>query len=278
MASEWTLSSDGKYYEAECKALLPVDPDGVAVLMLKPFGVAIGSGVTAIEKGDPGLSPTFLETVNVTPLAFDDPTPDSMSLTQITPPSSVSGGVYQWNATSRTGEKGDDGASVWDPTDLSATPVAGQIPAVNATLDGFDLVAQKFPEVFYPGVINNVPSGNVNYTMAQINIPARPFARRVSADGFTVVTGGAADVRVNLLARLGNESGGNIVGRCLGIAQTERLIMSPGKPIEVGTAADTYDQIAANASAIVYIRTEAGSGSYTASASTSQFRAVVTPL
>jgi hypothetical protein len=95
-----------------------------------------------------------------------------------------------------------------------------------------------------------------------------------------VVTGEAADVRVNLLARLNGESGGNIVGRCVGIAQTERLVLTPGKPIETGTAGDPYDQIAANSAATLYIRTErvAGSATYTASASNSQYRAVVLPL
>ena len=148
---------------------------------------------------------------------------------------------------------------------------------MNSALDGFDLVAQKFPEVFYPGVINNVPSGNANYTMAQINIPARPFVRRVLGIGHTVVAGEGADVRVDLVARLNGETGGNIVGRCPGVAQNDRLQLSPGRAPGL---ADAYDQIAANASAVLYIRTErqAGTTTYTASASASQYSALVLPL
>lgn len=278
----WTpvIFNGQQYRQYEGKTLVPIDNNGGPAIILLKDDMAVGSGFSAVEQGPPGLSPTFLEAVNVTPLAYNDPTPDSASLTVITPPSTESGGVYKWNITSRAGETGEDGKSVWDPTDLSPTPVAGQIPAVKSSLDGFDLVAQKIPEVFNPGTINNVASGNANFTMAQINIPSRPWARRVRGVGFTVITGEGADVRVNLLARLNGESGGNIVGRCVGITQTERLTLAPGKPIESGTVADTYDQIAANASAVLYIRTErqAGTTTYTASASSSQFAAEVWPL
>jgi hypothetical protein len=268
------------YYQAEGNVLVPVDPStGAAILMLKENG-GVADGFSAVEQGPPGVHAEIDPQINVTEIEADDPSALSWSWTTLVPPVGTTPGLYRLNAQTRKGAKGDDGASVWDPTDLSSSPVAGQIPAVKSSLDGFDLVAQKIPEVFYPGTINNAGSGNANFTMAQINIPSRPWARRVRGVGFTVITGEGADVRVNLLARLNGESGGNIVGRCVGITQTERLTMSPGKPIESGTVADTYDQIAAGATALLYIRTErqAGTTTYTASASSSQFAAEVWPL
>lgn len=269
-----------QYRQREGMMLIPLESSGAAIIMVKEDGGAVANGITSIEQGPPGLSPTFAEAATVIPLANDDPTPDSATLTQIAPPTSESGGIYKWTITSRSGPKGDDGATVWDPTTLSESPVAGQIPAVTSGLDGFELVPQKFPEVFYPGTIADIGSGNQKFTVAQIPIPARPYARRVRAGGYQVITGEAADVRVDLLARLNNADSGNIVGRCQGIAQVERLMMDPGKPIESGTSADTYDQIAANASAIVYIRTERSNGSttYIGSASQAKFWAETLPL
>lgn len=276
----WPLTPDGQRYQFEGIIELPVSPDtGAAMILLRPVG-GIGVGIPAIAQGSPGKHATISTAINFTALEPGDATADSASWTQITPPTDSTPGEWKLNLALHKGPQGEDGASVWDPTDLSETPVAGQIPAVNSLGTGFELVAQRIPEVFYPGTVNNTASGNANSTLAQISIPARPYARRVRAGGFTVVTGEAADVRVNLLARLNGESGGNIVGRCIGIAQTERLPMDPGKPNEAGTASDSYNQIAANASATVYIRCErqTGTSTYTTSASSSQFWAEVLPL
>ena len=133
------------------------------------------------------------------------------------------------------------------------------------------------PEVFFPGVVNNTAPGNPSKTLAQIPIPSRPWARRVRPVGYTVMTGEGPDVRVDLVARLNGELGGNIVGRCPGIAQTERLILIPGK---AAGAADTFDVIPAGQPGTVYIRTERQSGSvtYTTSADTSLFSVEALPL
>jgi len=275
MASDWTLTADGQYYQAAGQVLLPVDGSGAAIIMMRPEG-GIGSGFSAVEQGDPGVHAELDTTINFTALEPGDPTPDSASFTTITPPTTSTPGVWRLNLALHKGEQGADGDTVLDPNDFDS-PVAGQILQVNSDVSAFELVAQRVPEVFYPGVVNNTASGNPNSTLAQINIPARPYARRVQGFGHTVVVGEAADVRVDLIARLNGETGGNIVGRCPGIAQTERLQLSPGRAAGL---ADTYDQIAANAAAVLYIRTErqAGTTTYTTSASVSQFEALVLPL
>ena len=277
--AEWPLTPDGQYYKAVGELLIPVDGRGMAMIMVKPDGSMVGSGFTAIEQGPPGQPAVLDLAPDVTWLEPGDPTADSYVFEEITPPTLSTPGVYRAVIVMHKPEKGEDGDTVLDPDDFEDVAV-GKVIAVNADEDDFELVLPKIPEVFYPASISNVGSGNANATVAEIPIPSRPWARRVSAEGFGVVTGESADVRVNLLARLNNAASGNIVARCVGVAQTERLSFSGGKPIEAGTVADGYDQIAAGASATLYIRTErsAGSVTYTASASNAQYRAVTLPL
>ncbi|AMT72036.1 hypothetical protein [Mycobacteroides immunogenum] len=268
-----------RYYQGQGITLVPVDGTGVAHVLLREDGGIVG-GVSAVEQGPPGQPAGLDPAIALTPLAFGDTTPDSAFFELISPPTSTAPGVWKMHLALHVGKDGEPGTMVWNPADLSATPKAGWLPAVEAGADGFELVPYKLPEVFYPGSISNIGSGNVNATHAQINIPARPWARRIRAQGFTVITGEAADVRVNLLARLNGEADGNIVGRCVGIAQVDRLAFSPGKPIQEGTSADGYDTIAAGASATVHIRCErqAGSSTYTAAAAMAHFNVEAWPL
>jgi hypothetical protein len=264
------------HYQGQGTVLVPISGSGVAVIMMRRDGGVIG-GMPAIEKGEPGLPAELSEIVNHSSLAYDDPTAESASITTLTPPTSSSPGVYRLNLATRRGAPGDDGVMQWDPADLAESPVAGQIPAVNSTADGFDLVPDRIPEVFFPASINNVGTGNPSFTQAVVAIPARPWVRRIRPVGFTVVTGESADVRVDLVARLNGELAGNIIGRCPGVGQVDRLVLIPGK-----TPANdaNFDTIAAGATATVHFRTErtAGSVTYTAPAVSSQYSVEVLPV
>ncbi len=268
-----------RYYQGQGINLVPVDGTGVSFVLLREDGGIMG-GVSGVEQGPPGKHAELDTEVAFTPLEPGDTTPDSASFTLITPPTDTTPGKWKLSLAIHKGGKGNDGTMVWNPLDLSTLPKAGWIPAVKPGLNGFELVPQKIPEVFYPGTITNVGTGNPNGTMAPINIPPRPWARRIRAQGFAVVTGEAPDVRVNLLARLNGEANGNIVGRCIGITQTERLMFAPGKPIQSGTEADSYDTIAAGSSATVHVRCErqAGTSTYTAPAAMAQFSIEAWPL
>lgn len=267
------------HYQGQGITLVPVNGTGVSVVMLREDGGIVG-GVSGVQQGPPGMHAELENAIAFTPLEPGDPTPDSAYFEPITPPTASTPGKWKLHWAMHKPDKGDDGTMVWNPLDLSATPKAGWLPAVKSGLNGFELVPQKIPEVFYPGTINNIGTGNPNGTMAPVNIPARPWARRIRAQGFAVVTGEASDVRVNLLARLNGEANGNIVGRCIGIAQTERLMFAPGKPIQSDTVGDGYDTIAAGATATVHIRCErqAGTSTYTAPAAMAQFCIEAWPL
>ncbi|QDF19836.1 minor tail protein [Mycobacterium phage Fulbright] len=268
------------HYLGQGDFLIPVDPStGMAVILLRQNG-GIASGIVGVEKGDPGMPPNFHPDIPVTEMAWNDPTPAGGTWTQISPPNGDNPGVWQMSLALHGPQPGtSSGGTTPTPSNFGGG-TAGQVLAVNSAADGFEIVDQKIPEVFYPGEIDNVGSGNVNATLCPINIPSRPWARRVRAQGYTVVTGEAADVRVDLVARLNNAESGNIVGHCIGIASTERLMFAPGKPINEGTVSGSYDTIAAGASATLYVRLErkAGSSTYTASASSSMFSAEVWPL
>lgn len=268
-----------QYRQREGVMLLPLESSGAAIIMVKDDGGAIANGVTSVEQGPSGQPANIDEAINFSPLEPGDPTADFAYWSTLVPPTVGAPGLWRLNLGLHK-IKGEDGKTVWDPTDLAETPIAGQIPVVNSAANGFELQAQKITEVFYPGAINNTASGNPNSKLCEINIPARPFARRIRAGGYTVVTGEADDVRVDLVARLNGESGGNIVGRCQGIARTERLPMDPGKPIEEATSSGTYDVLAANTASIVYVRCErkAGTSTYTTTAATSKFWTEAIPL
>ncbi|AGM61436.1 minor tail protein [Mycobacterium phage Job42] len=274
----WPLNPAGTHYLFEGIVEIPVDPTaGAAILQLRPQG-GIGVGVPAIAQGPAG-QPAVIDTGPIQPveLEADDPTPLTWSWTELTPPSESGPGVYRLNPMVRKGPKGDDGEAVWDPTDVDPSPVAGQVPVVNSTADGFVLAAQRVGDRYVPASINNTASGNANSTLAQVSIPAQPFDWRPRVQGYTVVTGEGADVRVDLVARLNGESGGNVIGRCPGVAQSERLVLVPGP---AAGSSDGFDRVPAGTPATIYFRCErqAGSVTYTTSASTSMFSVEVLPL
>lgn len=263
------------YRQSEGIVLVPESGSGMAVIMIRENGGVMG-GVSAIEQGPPGAHAAIDTTVVVTDeLEYDDATPASASWTELVPPTTETPGLYRYNTTQRKGRNGEDGDTVLNIEDFDGGS-AGDVITVNDDEDGFELTAPRITEVFYPTEINTGSSSGT-FLLAEVTIPPRPWARRLAGEGFSIVTGDASNVRVNLLARIGS-SGGNIIGRCVGIAQTERLTMSPGKPIEAGTVSDSYDTIAAGASTVINIQCErvGGSTSYTPSAG--QFRVVALPL
>lgn len=279
MAS-WPKTADGQHFMAEGKILIPVDPTGSAVIMVKPDTDAVGAGFTAVEVGPPGPPPTLDETVNFTALAPADPTADSASLTVLTPATSTTAGHYRLNLALHTGADGADGDTVLTPDDYSETPVAGQVLAVAPGGEDFELVTPKIGGRHSPVTLSNTAPGNAKSTIGVIAIAqgTYPFDYRVEVEAQTIVTGTGDNVSVNLVARLGDENGGNIIGIGFGVGGVvDRLVLSGGPP---PNSPASWDVIPAGAGATVYLRCEQqeGSDTYTTSADTTWFNVKVTPV
>jgi hypothetical protein len=258
---------------------MPVDPtSGACIIMLRPSG-GMGVGIPAIERGDDGLPANIDTTINWTPLAPGDPTADYAYWTQITPPTTSSAGVYRLNLGLHTGQDGADGTTTLTLAGVGGSSAPKKTVVVNNAGTGFIFQSQKVGELLIPATINNTASGLGNNTIGVVSWVSNrfDFDFRVQPIGHTVVTGTGTDVRVDLVARLNTETSGNVVGRCHGIASTERLHFSGVPP---AGSADTYNKVTANQAGTVYLRVEqqSGANSFTTSASTTLLGVKIIPI
>jgi hypothetical protein len=260
------------------KLQIPLDWDpnsGAFLAVAAPTGGLLD--FPALVKGDPGDVPTF-DSIVFTALEADDVTPDSATWTETSPD------VWQLNLMLHKGPQGDPGDTIITPSDFG-TAVAGKILIVNSTLDDFELATQKVGDRYVPASIASTPSGNAAYTLCSVSVPAQDFDWRPDVSGQTSITGTASNVRVDLIARLDNGTGGtpeqsgNIVGRSFGIAGRGPAVqvLSGGPP---AAASATYDKVAAGVNAVIYLRAEriAGTGTFTTSADTTCFSVRVRPI
>ena len=260
-----TIIIDGrKWLEIDmAKFRMPLDwtPESGMYLLVAPPAGGIG-GFSALAKGDPGFSPS-IELTSFLELAADDPTPASAALTLIAPATDVSGPVYGLDLAVHSGTAGEDGDAILDPDDYG-TPVVGDMLVVASGGSSFELQAQKVGDMEWPASVTSVPGGTTaGYTMAQVAVPAYPFAWRPDVEGCATVAGSASDLRVDLVARLDADDG-PVVGRCYGVAgQNDRLILISGPD---SGAADSVNKVNAGDAAVIYFRTEKQSGTATYSA------------
>ena len=271
----WPTTADEQYYRFEGIVDIPIDPTtGVAVLLLRPQGGSAGEGIPAIEKGDPGTPADIHETINFTELAWNDPTPASMTWTELTPGTSTTPGLFQLNAALHAGPPGEDGTTSIDLDSVGGSAAAGKLLRVNSAVDGFEYASAGIVDRWIPATINNTASGSPNSTLATVSIPSNTydFDWRPIVHAQTIITPDGSNVSVDLVARLNGETSGNIVARCFGLGggNPERLTLTAAPP--AGSAA-TFDKVLANAAATIHLRTERQSGSdtYTTSASTTLF-------
>lgn len=263
------------YWMYDGITLLPIDPStGVAIVLLKPAGGAVIDGVPAIADGEPGAAATFQEgPIPFTELASGDPTPGGLTVTAVSP------GVYALTGALHRGADGDPTVTGIDLASISGTAAAGQLIKVNTGVTGFDYAFEKVAERYLPGSINNTAAGNTNSLLCTIPIPAKNFDYRPLVVGQTIVTqNGGSSVVVDLVARIDDAAGGNIVARCQGIGGTERLTFAS---CPAAGSSDTYDKVTVAMGATdIHIRTEqqSGTNSYTTSNSTSRFEVWAIPV
>lgn len=234
----------------------------------------------ALAKGDAGPAPTFDETIDLTVLDFDDPTANSASLVLLGETDGVP--EYQLAVTMHEGRPGTDGTAQLDPTAFG-TPASKKILIVNPTVDGFIYQSQLVGDRYIPSTVNNTPAGNPLYTLCAVSVPAQNFDWRPKVSGQSVITGTGgffgSNVTVDLIARLNDASGGNIVGRGFGAAATAPTptVLSSGPP---AGSADAYDRVSAGSAAVIYLRAErqTGTDTFTTSAATTWFEVEVRPI
>lgn len=273
-----TIIDDKEYLVIDvAKFRIPLDWDpssNMFIAVAAPDG-GLGS-FPGLVQGDTGPAPSIDTAINFTPLADGDPTPDSASWTEI------SADTYKLNLALHVGEKGDAASfNLADADDLAGTPTAGKIIVVNSAANGFDYASQKVGDEYWPAAINNTPSGNSAYTLCQVSIPAQPVAWRPQVAGWCVISGTGADVQVDLVARLDDQSAGKILGRGRGRIglnpEGDSTVLVSGPP--AGVAAD-YNKVAAGVAATIFLRAErqTGSQTFTTIGTATQFSVRVCPV
>lgn len=278
-----TTFINGKEYlvieVAQLRVPLEWDPSSnVFIAVAAPTGGLLN--FPALVRGDDGVTPDIDSVINFAALEPDDPTPDYASWTKVNPT------LYRLNLGLHIGEQGPPGSmTILNATDLTGTPIAGDLIVVNPSVSGFQYQAQKVGDRYLPGTIANTPSGQASYTLCQVTVPPQRFDWRPTVEAQCVITGTGPDVIVDLVARLGTgsagETGGNFVGKGFGIKGINpdgiATILTPGPPVG---SPDNYDKVLAGNAAVIYLRAErrTGGNTFTTSASTTWCRVKVEPV
>lgn len=271
-----TTTIDGKDYLVidTAQFRVPLDWDASSQMFIAVAAPTGGLGsFPALVKGDKGDTPT-LAGVDFTALEAEDPTPDSATWTEVSP------GTYTLSLLLHKGPQGIPGDTTVTPSDFG-TPVARRIPVVSDDLATFSLAPQLAGDRYIPGGISAAPSGNPNYTLATVSVPAQPFDWRPLCEGQSVITMTYWYTTVDLVARLNNETSGPVVARGFSYQPMGVLdrcpILSAAPP---AGASNTYDKVSAGYAATLYLRAErqTGTGTFTTSASTTNFCVRVQPI
>lgn len=256
--AQWT--EDENYYIWTGDVRIPKTFDAstqAAVIMLGPTGGI--AEIPALVQGDPGLPPEFGDVLTVE-LAHDDPTPASVTFTEVVPGSATVRPVYDVEIALHRGEPGDAvDPAILDATDLFGTATNGYSLTYSSDADGAGnpglvWTALKVGGLYYPTTIATTTGTDGQLrTLATVSIPAQPFAYRPRVGGQQIVSG-TVNTRPHLIARL-DATNGEVVGRgrALPGVATQNIVMSAGVP--AGSASD-YGVVEANAAATIYIRAE----------------------
>jgi hypothetical protein len=255
------------------RLVVPLDFDPSSNMFLA-VGVPTGGygNLPILLQGLPGATPTFDPAINLTVLASTDPTANSASLTPL------GGNVYQANLTLHAGPPGTAGTSVLNPS-AYGTPLATHLLVVNSTANGFAYQAQMVGDSYWPATILSTPAGNPTYTLCSVPVPAQLFAWRPQVSGQCVITGTGANVRANLVVRLGGAGSGEpIVGQGFGPIGVNSAGISTG--LSAGPpagSASNYNTVPAGVATTVYFNVERQSGTdtFTTASATTTFEVFV---
>lgn len=260
---------------AKFRMLKDSTPESGAYLLVAA-GYGGRAGWQALAKGDRGFSPTIIVN-SFEELPADNPTPGTVTSTELAPATDSAGPVIGLDIAIRRGADGDPGAAVIDPGDYGS-PAVGQILTVAAGLTDFELSTPMYGGLHWPATVSDAPAGTTGspFTLATINVPAGTYNvdYRLIPQGQCRMEATSTNIVVNLVARLGAVDG-PIIGICKGLGGVakERLTFSPGP---AAGSATSVGRISAGQAGVIYINTERQSGlaSYQALADYSQFSAI----
>jgi hypothetical protein len=281
-ASSWT-TDDNNYYIWNGEVRIPktFDPSSkAAVIMLGPPGGV--AQIPALVKGDPGKHAEIDSTIVLNALAYDDPTADSATWTTITPGDDTTSPVYRLTLNLHKGAPGSSGTStILTASDVTGTATDGYLLSKKVGSAQATWIAPKVGGQYWPATINNTADTDGSArTLCSVSIsPAPAFDYRLRVHAQSVITSSGTSSRVDLIARVGNATSGDIVGRGFGLAgSSDRVIMVSGVP---AGSASTVGKISAGTATTVYLRAEQQASTtqtFTTSASTTTFMVEVVPI
>ena len=280
MAAGWT-TNDANYYIWTGDIRIPKTFDAAsqaAVIMLGPSGGV--AQIPALVQGDAGAPALIDTTINLTALAYDDPTADSASFAYLSTDSNGSP-TYRLSLTLHKGAPGATGtSSILSASDVTGTATDGYYLSKAVGTSQATWVAPKVGGQYWPATIATTTGTNGQArTLCSVSIsPAPAFDYRVRVHGQSVITG-TANTQVDLIARIGSDTG-DIVGRGFGVAGAAPppTVLVSGVP---AGSASTVGKISANTATTVYLRAEqqaSTTDAYTTSASTTTFMVEVVPV
>lgn len=232
-----------------------------AYLLLTPSG---GTGsIPFLAQGLPGKPPIF-DSITVEEVNPGDtlPTPNPV-VTMVSPGGDGQASHYTMKFYIHKGATGATGANqISTAVDLAASPTLGsgtdKFVLTYRHSDGkWVPTAQLAGNQYVPAVISSTAFNNASPRLiAQVDIPAQPFAWRPRVFAQTAVTGSSA-TRVDLVARLDNAATGDQVGFAKGSAGATppTLVMIPASPAG-SSIPGTYGRVNAGSAATVYLRAE----------------------
>jgi hypothetical protein len=271
VAPEVVTIDNEQYYQWRTVLRIPKNwtpESGVFIAVAPPGGIA---NFPAAIQGEIGFSPSF-RNIDLTELAWNDPTEASATWTLVTPATDETPPVYDLELTIHRGAPGGaDALNLLDAADLDdgGSPTAGYIFQVNPEGDGVNLVALRLGNTYWPTVVTALSNATGANAIAQVTIPTQPGRYSLAVEGQVELDPDGPDVKVDLVARLGGTgtgtgaTDGHVIARGLGVAggATQILDFAPAPPVN---SAGGFGEVADGASRVVYIRCEQqGSGTDT---------------
>lgn len=271
-----TVDGNNLTFEGRVTVVNGANPEtGIAYLILTPEG---GFGnLPFLATGESGKPPIF-DSITMTEVDPDEPLPTPNPI--VTTVSEGGPGVaahYTMQFFIHAGQKGDTGTIlISSAADLATSPV------LSSSTEGYHIVyrhsdgkwvptAPKIGNIYIPSsILATAYNTTPQRLLSSISIPAQQFDWYPRAFAQVAVTG-AADTRVDLVARVNDPASGAQVGYSKGLtgATPPVNVLIPAPPAGESMPGP-YGKVLAGNPATIYLRAEqkgAGSGSWSTPAS-----------